>query len=195
MAYEIPFDSLPPIDCPLMVQPTENMCIGDLVKLLTYNTMVLERYVLDRTAPAGMVQHFAGQLGHIPEGFLLCDGSQYSSSVYPRLYKALGNLHGFKTLSAHCFRLPDLLKTVIVGVDAKYKNDQTRPYKIDNYNNWKYNAYAPSAGTVYAVEGTNNRGDSGSWHNGAIVSPTNYTDVNRYRSVMLIPVISHGGTC
>ena len=41
--------------------------------------------------PAGTVVMWAGSSANIPDGWLLCDGSTFSSGTYPELYAALNN--------------------------------------------------------------------------------------------------------
>jgi microcystin-dependent protein len=66
-------------------------------------------------APAGMVPiggilPFGGATA--PAGFLLCDGTLYSTSLYPVLFSVIAYLHGG---SGSSFRVPDLARRVPVG--------------------------------------------------------------------------------
>jgi microcystin-dependent protein len=77
--------------------------------------------------PAGSICSFAGEKA--PNGWLLCDGAQYSSREYPRLYEVVKT----KYVPAHeelrvlrfnadndykLFYVPDLRGRVIVGIDG-----------------------------------------------------------------------------
>ncbi|MBD5281907.1 MAG: tail fiber protein [Bacteroides sp.] len=72
-------------------------------------------------APLGIIQMWAG--ANVPDGYLLCDGSQYRQTDYPELFKALGttfnnavNENGlaYKT-DPGFFRVPDLQGRFVVG--------------------------------------------------------------------------------
>lgn len=60
--------------------------------------------------PTGTVVSFAGH--NAPTGWLLCDGTQYSSSSYPTLYAIIGTTYGGASGS---FRVPDLRGKMPVG--------------------------------------------------------------------------------
>lgn len=60
--------------------------------------------------PTGTVVSFAGH--NAPTGWLLCDGTQYSSSSYPTLYATIGTTYGGGSGS---FRVPDLRGRMPVG--------------------------------------------------------------------------------
>lgn len=61
---------------------------------------------------AGEIKMWAGD--KIPEGWLLCDGSEVSKTKYPNLYAAIGDLWGVPNSSSN-FKLPDLSGRVPVG--------------------------------------------------------------------------------
>ncbi len=63
--------------------------------------------------PAGSVQTFAGSSA--PLGYLICDGSAISRTVYANLFAAIGTLYGAGNGST-TFNLPDLRGRTIVGV-------------------------------------------------------------------------------
>lgn len=62
---------------------------------------------------SGIVQAFAGTVDKVPEGWLLCDGAEYSIAAYPDLYSAIGNTYGGTTGST--FMVPDYRECVPVG--------------------------------------------------------------------------------
>ena len=63
---------------------------------------------------AGEIKMWAGD--KIPEGWLLCDGSEVSKTKYPNLYAAIGDLWGTPNSSSN-FKLPNLAGKVPVGYD------------------------------------------------------------------------------
>lgn len=52
----------------------------------------------------------------VPDGWLVCDGSEYAISAYPELYAAIGNTAGGQ--SGLTFRVPDLRNRVPRGAGA-----------------------------------------------------------------------------
>jgi len=61
--------------------------------------------------PAGTVAAFAG--GAIPSGWLPCDGSTVSPTLYPALFSAIGAQYGGDGITT--FSLPDLRGRTLVG--------------------------------------------------------------------------------
>jgi microcystin-dependent protein len=47
--------------------------------------------IANALVPTGSVIAFAGNTSSVPAGWLLCDGSAFSSTTYPNLYSLLGN--------------------------------------------------------------------------------------------------------
>ena len=64
---------------------------------------------------AGEIKMWAGDT--IPEGWLLCDGSEVSKTDYPNLYAAIGDLWGVPNSSSN-FKLPNLAGKVPVGYNS-----------------------------------------------------------------------------
>lgn len=64
---------------------------------------------------AGEIKMWAGNT--IPDGWLLCDGSEVSKTTYPNLYEAIGDLWGVPNNSSN-FKLPNLNGKVPVGYDS-----------------------------------------------------------------------------
>lgn len=64
---------------------------------------------------AGEIKMWAGDA--IPDGWLLCDGSEVSKTDYPVLYGAIGDLWGVPSSSSN-FKLPNLAGKVPVGYDS-----------------------------------------------------------------------------
>jgi microcystin-dependent protein len=74
--------------------------------------------------PAGTILPFAGTA--IPSGFLLCDGSSYSSAVYSNLFTAIGASWGNGNGGPNNFNVPDfrgrsLFGSGVGGVDINGK--------------------------------------------------------------------------
>lgn len=63
---------------------------------------------------AGEIKMWAGDT--IPDGWLLCDGSEISKTAYPNLYEAIGDLWGTPNSSSN-FKLPNFTGSVPVGYD------------------------------------------------------------------------------
>lgn len=73
--------------------------------------------------PVGSLQAFAG--ANAPTGWLLCDGTSYSTSLYPDLFSALGYTYGG---SGSNFNVPDLRGRMPIGAgnDGTAANNATR---------------------------------------------------------------------
>ena len=111
---ETDFTTLTELECPLLEQPTNDMCMGDLIKLLAFNTAVLERMVANSIVPAGIVSYFSGQESDVPPRFLICDGSYFDPSTYPELFAKIKYTYGRDV--DNCFAVPDLRVSIIQGV-------------------------------------------------------------------------------
>jgi microcystin-dependent protein len=70
--------------------------------------------------PVGSLQAYAG--ASAPTGWLLCDGTSYSTSVYPELFSVLGYTYGG---SAGNFNMPDLRGRVPMGAGTGAQNGGT----------------------------------------------------------------------
>jgi microcystin-dependent protein len=62
-------------------------------------------------------QVFAYASSTAPEGYLLCDGSQASQSLYPNLFSVIGTLYNNGSESSGNFRLPSLASRVPVELN------------------------------------------------------------------------------
>jgi len=65
--------------------------------------------------PAGTVQSYAG--ANTPDGWLICDGTEYQQADYPELFEAIGQTWGGATGT---FFVPDLRGRVTIGVSAAH---------------------------------------------------------------------------
>jgi microcystin-dependent protein len=70
--------------------------------------------------PAGTVEAFFGQT--VPDGWLLCDGSEISRTTYSDLFAAIGISCGYGDNSS-TFNLPDLRGRFLRGVSGSSGND------------------------------------------------------------------------
>lgn len=77
-------------------------------------TLVLRH---NRLCPAGAVSPFAGAAA--PDGWLMCDGSEYLIIEYNKLYEIIGNTYG--SAGSGKFRLPDMRSRfpLAAGVDTE----------------------------------------------------------------------------
>ncbi|MDB5515891.1 MAG: hypothetical protein JWQ17_2649, partial [Tardiphaga sp.] len=67
------------------------------------------------TAYMGEVMAFAGDIAHIPSGWMLADGRALAINGYQALFSLLGTTYGGN--GSTNFRLPDLRNHVVIGVD------------------------------------------------------------------------------
>jgi len=184
------YNTLPDIACPLLEQPDENMCIGELVHLLTYNMMVMERTLMNSMSPAGVISLYAGTTGSIPTKALICDGSVYNKTVFPNLFDAIGHLYrgGLSDEELHqsCFRVPDLRGTVLVGAELN-----ASPTRTPFLGSWTSHSYDSGATSIPP----NTDGTSGAHIklSSEVYAPN--TNLGGFEHVQLIPIISTGEAC
>lgn len=92
---------------------------GSITNSLIDNLRV-EARVIGATSPSGSVIAFAGTTA--PSGWLLCDGTAYSETLYPSLFTAIGSSYatsGGQTAPASgLFRVPILNGRIPVGRDS-----------------------------------------------------------------------------
>ena len=74
------------------------------------------------TRLVGEIKMWAGDA--IPDGWLLCDGSEVSKTEYPYLYASIGDLWGVPNSSSN-FKLPNLAGNVPVGYNSADANFNT----------------------------------------------------------------------
>ena len=68
--------------------------------------------LLQALQPIGAMIDFAG--ANAPTGWLLCDGTLYTKTAYPRLFAVIGNLYGGDGVTT--FAVPDARARMTVGV-------------------------------------------------------------------------------
>ncbi|MCD4769663.1 MAG: tail fiber protein [Bacteroidales bacterium] len=109
--------------------------------------------------PAGMIVPFAGDAGSVPDGWLLCDGSEVSRTSYDRLFNTISVNYGYGDNST-TFNLPDLRGRFLRGVDNGSGND-------------------PDAASRTASNAGGNSGDAiGSWQPFATGLPTSIFSIS-----------------
>lgn len=107
---------------------------------LNYNTAIHSALVESLSIITALQNRLLGEIGEIhifagytaPDGYLLCDGSEYSQSDYPELYKVIGDQYNearsYRDISYETspgkFRVPDLRSRFIVG-----RNKESIPYQ------------------------------------------------------------------
>ena len=89
--------------------------IGDLTNLQTTNKTNLVSAVNELIQPAGTIIAYAGSTA--PDGYMLCDGSAVSRSIYSKLFTAIGTTYGTGDGST-TFNVPNLKGKVIVGYNS-----------------------------------------------------------------------------
>ena len=96
--------------------------------LLRMTKETLLRHVA--TVPVGAIMPYAGT--NVPDGYLLCDGSEVKTANYPELYGVIGYTYKSATLllGAATFALPDLRGRFPLGRD-NMDNDQRIPSRDD----------------------------------------------------------------
>jgi len=76
---------------------------------------------INTNTPTGMISIHAGSSA--PTGWLLCDGTSYSTTTYANLYGVIGYTFGG---SGANFNVPNLKGKVVVGIDASQASFDTR---------------------------------------------------------------------
>ncbi|MCH5215168.1 MAG: tail fiber protein, partial [Muribaculaceae bacterium] len=95
--------------------------IKTIKELMAEDKALLEKLAGIQQEPPGIIKMWAGQ--SVPEGYLLCNGAQYSITDYPELYSVLGNSFNTAlsasgqpyTTQSGFFRVPDLQGRFVVG--------------------------------------------------------------------------------
>lgn len=83
---------------------------GEALSISNGNTVTMPSGI-----PRGTILPFAGPASQIPEGYLLCDGQEYSTNIFPDLYVVIGNAWGGSPNLT--FAVPDLRGQFLRGVD------------------------------------------------------------------------------
>ena len=91
--------------------PSEALIIFNKKVFETDDDQYLSSSLTNKLTPTGTIIAFAGS--PIPDGYLICDGSNYLINDYPILATLLGTLYG--TPSTGFFTLPNLVDRFIKG--------------------------------------------------------------------------------
>lgn len=89
--------------------------IGDLTNLQTFNKNNLVTAINELIMPAGSIMPYAGSTA--PDGYILCDGSAVSRSIYSKLFTAIGTTYGSGD-GSNTFNVPNLKGKVVVGYNS-----------------------------------------------------------------------------
>ena len=84
---------------------------GESLSISNGNTVVMPSGI-----PRGTILPFAGPVSQVPEGYILCDGQEYSTQIFPDLYVVIGNAWGGTPNVT--FAVPDLRGQFMRGVDS-----------------------------------------------------------------------------
>ena len=94
--------------------------VGDINNLVTPNNETIVDSINDlhsRLLPVGSVLPFGGASTEVPEGFLLCDGSEYKIEDYPELFESIQHTYIKESNTDETkFNVPDMRGRVPVGM-------------------------------------------------------------------------------
>lgn len=107
---------------------------------------------INTNTPIGMIAPYSGSVS--PTGWLLCDGTSYSTTTYANLFGVVGYTFGG---SGSAFAVPNLKGRVVVGIDAA----QT-----------EFDAIGESSGAMTHQHASSNSGTTSVAHNHSIDPPS-----------------------
>jgi hypothetical protein len=101
--------------------------------------------------PVGTILPFAGRDSSLPGGFLMCDGSAYTTNSYPALFAVIGTAWGNGTdFGGHDFNVPDLRGTFLRGDNDMYDKNggyfTNAPASSDQLQEWRDKYQDPDSG-------------------------------------------------
>ena len=152
--------------------------------------------------PVGFVGYWMGTINNIPDGWFICNGSTFDSTLYPELYKALNNSNAVPDMTSgarfiRCSTIAgskqgDAMRNIVgdfSGVGQQYykssnlKQTMSGPFFIKNTAN------NPSEG-VKVTNGSD--ADRDDWF-GFDLTKTNLPIANEIRPINIsaIPIIKH----
>lgn len=77
----------------------------------------IDRNVGRLEAPLGMIEWFAGDAAHIPDGYVICDGRAISRNENRRLFGLIGTRHG-EGDGVNTFNVPNMTAKVPLGASV-----------------------------------------------------------------------------
>ena len=92
----------------------------------------LKQEIINQLVPPGTVVAFAGPVGNIPPGWLLCDGTAYLRTQFAGLYNAIGVAWGAGDFSGQLFQVPDLRGEFLRGVSQGTGRDPDAASRTPN---------------------------------------------------------------
>jgi hypothetical protein len=112
---------------PIITTPTINAGVSGTVSISSTELGYLDGVTssiqtqINTNTPAGMISIHAGSSA--PTGWLLCDGTSYSTTTYANLFSTVGYTFGG---SGENFSVPNLKGRVVVGTDGTQTQFDTR---------------------------------------------------------------------
>ena len=91
--------------------------------LVVRERIIAKEFIGDGLGKPGSIIMWGGGANEIPDGYLLCNGANVSVATYPKLFAAIGNIHGGDGIGN--FNVPDLRDRFIVGAAGGYTVAQT----------------------------------------------------------------------
>ena len=129
--------------------------------------------------PIASIHAFATQT--VPDGYLICDGSEVSRTDYADLYAALGTVWG-EGDGTTTFNIPDLRGEFLRGFDADRGVDADRQFasvQADMFKQHGHTSYYSSHYTGYGTGGN-------SWASNFASEPGHPTNANKRTNIEFI---------
>jgi microcystin-dependent protein len=112
-------DSLPDITNPTTTDCNVPPTLSSRINLLQEAMTAVETWLLANspawTPPPGLIMAFAGTSA--PPGYVMCDGSSYSTTTFAALFNVIGTTYGS---GVGTFAVPDLRGKVVVGAISAF---------------------------------------------------------------------------
>ena len=122
--------------------------------------------------PIASIHAFATQT--VPDGYLICDGSEVSRADYADLYAALGTVWG-EGDGTTTFNIPDLRGEFLRGFDADRGVDDGREFGTNQADDFKAHDHVSIGRSFNKGAPYTTIGEYGIWPNGNV-------DPNHYRT-------------
>lgn len=153
------------------------------------------------TVPVGFVGYWMGTTSNIPEGWWVCNGATFNSTLYPELYKALNNVNQLPDMvtnkrfircsSTSGVKQGDAMRNIVgdfSGVGQKYYKSRNLSQTVSGPFFVKNTANNPSQG-VKVTNGESAGRDDWFGFDASRVVPT--ASENRPINISAIPIIKH----